>query len=356
MTAPSLYDFARGDAPFTYPPLAALLLRPLAEVPVPLLQTLWTLVTVAAVTVMAFLAVRAYVGHSGDAAPDDEPCGPRLTPNRLTSGLAGWVALALALSAPFSSNVRFGQVSVFLAVLVLIDLLVLRRTRWGGVLTGLAAAVKLTPLIFVALLFLAGRRRAAVTAAATFAVGTALGAVARPADSRRFWTSQIFDVGRLGHITSAGNQSLNGMLLRLHLPAEPRFLLALALGGAIAAAALRRAARAARAGDWLTAAIIAGAASIVLSPVSWTHHQFWLVLGILLPVRGHRARVAWIVLVIICMILPVTALGGPLWTNARLLLAIGISAVLCIRPVELPTLQRRPSAGTDRLGTTGGRR
>ncbi|MEV7626875.1 hypothetical protein [Actinoplanes sp. NPDC089786] len=208
----------------------------------------------------------------------------------------------------------------------------------------------------------AGVKRLAWVAAAAAAAATAGASLSRPVDDRlsdlhvyvgAVTAPSLYDFAR-GDAPFT-YPPLAALLLR-PLAEVPVPLLALALGGAIAAAALRRAARAARAGDWLTAAIIAGAASIVLSPVSWTHHQFWLVLGILLPVRGHRARVAWIVLVIICMILPVTALGGPLWTNARLLLAIGISAVLCIRPVELPTLQRRPSAGTDRLGTTGGRR
>ena len=69
------------------------------------------------------------------------------------------------------------------------------------------------------------------------------------------------------------------------------------------------------------ALIIVGVAGVVLSPVSWTHHQIWLVLAVLLPM-GVPARL----LTLAVMILPVTAPGGPVLENARLLLAVGLIA------------------------------
>jgi alpha-1,2-mannosyltransferase len=103
--------------------------------------------------------------------------------------------------------------------------------------------------------------------------------------------------------------------------------------GAVAAVALRRAGRLSRAGDWLSATMVVGAASIVVSPVSWTHHQAWLVLAALLPVRGSaRAQAGWSAAVLAVMILPVTALGPPLWSNARMLTAIIVACVIPIRP------------------------
>ena len=341
VSSPGLYDFIRGDAPFTYPPFAALLFRPLADLAVATVQVLWTAATIATVAFVAFLAAN-YLSATAS------------TPNLLPRN-AGWLALALMLSAPFSSNIRFGQVSIFLTAAVLIDLLALRRTRWSGVLIGVAAAIKLTPLIFIPMLFLAANRQAALRATATFAACTTAAAIASPTETWRFWTEEIFHVSRLGHITSPGNQSLNGMLLRLDLPPDPRTAITITVGGAIAAAAIYRASQAAKNNDWLTAATITGAASVVLSPVSWTHHQTWLVLAAFLPLTtrlpasGRLPRItpsqaAWPITVLAVMLLPITALGTPLWTNARLFLAIAVAALIPFPSTSRRDPERRPSS------------
>ena len=48
---------------------------------------------------------------------------------------------------PMSQTVAFGQINVYLTLLVLVDALVLmpRRSRWTGIGVGLAMAIKLTP-------------------------------------------------------------------------------------------------------------------------------------------------------------------------------------------------------------------
>ncbi|MEV8509415.1 glycosyltransferase 87 family protein [Actinoplanes sp. NPDC051475] len=316
----SLYDFmSAGHAPFTYPPFAGLLFLPLADVPVLPLQLLWTLATIAAVALTALLLDR------------------RRAPA---------YALVLALSAPVSSNLKYGQISLFLAAAIVADVLALRRSRWQGALIGVAAAIKLTPLIFIPMLWLAGRRRAAVTAASTFLACALAAAIALPGDSWRFWTSEVFHVSRLGYISSVGNQSLNGVLMRFDVPGPARSWIALTVGGGIAATGLWHAARLGRQGQWLPALIITGAASVVLSPVSWTHHQLWLVLAALLPVRGKL----WPVLVVALMVMPVTALGPPAWSNSRLLLAVAITVVA---PMFLKDSPRSAEGGVRRSGLFG---
>jgi alpha-1,2-mannosyltransferase len=308
----SLYDFiSAGDAPFTYPPFAGLVFLPLAGAPAFALQLGWTLATLAVVAGLARLLSRRQ---------------------------APACALVLVLSAPVASNLKFGQVSLFLAAMIAVDVLALRQSRWQGLLIGLAAAIKLTPLIFIPMLWLAGRRRAALLASATFATCGALAALALPGDSWRFWTTEMSHVSRLGHITGIGNQSLNAALLRLELSAPARSAIVLLAGGAIAALALHRAAVRARAGDWFSALVLTGTAGVVLSPVSWTHHQVWLVLAALLPVAGPAwVRRAWPVLVLVVMLLPVPALGPPLWSNSRLLLAVTITVLLPLsRPRAAP--------------------
>jgi alpha-1,2-mannosyltransferase len=299
----SLYDFiSASHAPFTYPPFAGLLFWPLTLVPTLPLQIGWTLATIAAV---------AWTAHVVTSRPAGVPL----------------VGLVLMVSAPVSSDIRYGQVSVFLAAAVATD--VLRPSRWQGILIGLAAAIKLTPLIFIPMLWVAGRRVAAATAAGTFAAAGALAGLALPEDSWRFWTVEVSHVSRLGYVTSVGNQSLNGALLRLGVSTPVRSAAVVIVGGGVAVLALRRAAQLGRAGDWLSALVVVGAASIVLSPVSWTHHQVWLVLAILLPVRGPAwARRMWIGGVLVIMLLPVTALGPLLWSNARLLMAVVVAAGL----------------------------
>ena len=121
--------------------------------------------------------------------------------------------------------------------LIMVDVLALRRTPRAGTLIGLAAAIKLTPLIFIPLLWFAGRRRAALTAAATFGGGAAVAAAALPGDSWRFWTTEVFTVSRLGHITSVGNQSLNGALMRLDAGPGLRSVVVPVIGGAPCGAA-----------------------------------------------------------------------------------------------------------------------
>ncbi|WP_203842324.1 glycosyltransferase 87 family protein [Winogradskya humida] len=321
----SLYDFvSAGNAPFTYPPFAGLVFLPLADVAVPLLQCLWTLGTLVTVVLVAQMVARE------------------------TALPAPALAFVLILSAPISSNFKYGQVSVFLAAMITADVLLLRGRRAHGVLIGVAAAIKLTPLIFIPMLWLAGRRRAAVTAAATFTTCGAVAALALPGDSWRFWTTEITQVSRLGYITSVGNQSLNGVLMRFGISAADRSLVVVVVGGGIALLASVQAGRVARRGDWLSAVVITGSASVVLSPVSWTHHQVWLVLAALLPLRG-RIRGYWMALVLAVMLLPVTALGPPVWSNIRFLLAV---AVTTVAPFLLVSPDRRDELGLGSVGVT----
>lgn len=326
-----LYDFAAGNgAPFTYPPFAALVLSPVVLVDEGVLRWLWTAATVAVVGYLAWLVA------SADGVP-------RLVPRRIATPL---VALLLFASAPVSSNIRFGQVSVFLVVLILIDCLRVAPSRWGGVATGAAAAVKLTPLIFVPFYWFAGRRRACLTALGSIVAGTLLAWLVLPKESVRFWFGEIWNVDRVGNIATGGNQSINGVLLRLDAPDAVRTVIVGVLGLAVVAAAMVRAVRAYRNAAPLTAAVIVGAAGLAVSPVSWTHHQVWLVLAALLAV-SHRRRtnLMWAAAVAALMILPVTSIGaglpgGVVTGNARVLLALAVAVA-----VPFVAVRRVPAGG-----------
>ena len=131
--------------PFTYPPFAAVTMVPLALLPAWLAAALWTGASVGALAAVVVVVRRAL----GRPAP-------------------GWLVALLTAAAvalePVWQNLAFGQVNVLLMLAVLVDLLGPER-RWSGVLVGIAAGVKLTPLLFVVLLVLVGRRTAAGRAA-----------------------------------------------------------------------------------------------------------------------------------------------------------------------------------------------
>jgi alpha-1,2-mannosyltransferase len=295
----ALYSYgAPNGGPFTYPPFALLLFWPVGWLPLAVLRVVWTVVTCAAVVGLAAVLFRR---------------------------MPWLAALALLVSAPLQSNLRFGQVSVFVVLVALVDAAGLVPQRWRGVLVGLAAAVKLTPLVFVPYFLVTGQRRAALRATGAFLAAAALAAVVLPGDSVDFWTHAVFTTSRVGDVASAGNQSLNGMLLRMPVLPSHREVALAALCAVVCGAALYRS-------KWLydlnrpvEAAVTTGCASLAVSPVSWTHHQVWTVLaGLLLFTRRDLPRRTAAVVVLLAMTWRVPGLSGFLSTNARGLCAVGI--------------------------------
>ncbi|MBM7807091.1 alpha-1,2-mannosyltransferase [Geodermatophilus bullaregiensis] len=259
-----LYDFTHGRSPygFTYPPFAALLVVPMAALPFWAVASAHTLLNVAVLAGLARWLVVPVARRHGWPLPFT------------------WVAAVpvLFVLEPVRETMGFGQVNLFLAALVLADVAAVRRgSRWAGVGTGLAAAVKLTPGLFVVYLLLTGRRRAAGVAVATAAGATLLAAAVAPATSWRFWTETLWQTERVGRLDKTSNQSLLGALARLVDPGEPPRAVWLVLAVGALALVLTRAVRAARAGDDLTGVALTGLAACLVSPVSWSHHFVWLV-------------------------------------------------------------------------------
>ncbi|WP_146605629.1 glycosyltransferase 87 family protein [Micromonospora craterilacus] len=332
-----LYDFAAEatGAPFTYPPFAGLLFAPLALPPFAVIAVIWSVATFAVVVAVAVAAVRRSEFRATGT--------PWLTP---------LFALALFASSPISSNFRFGQISVFLVAAVLADVLRLVPERYRGILTGVACAVKLTPLVFVPYFWFSGQRRAAVTSVAAFVACTGIAWLVLPDESVRFWFTEIWNVNRVGNIETGGNQSLNGALLRWGLPDLIRSSVVAVVGSAIVVLALIRATRAYRNDQPLAAAVLVGAAGLVFSPVSWTHHQVWLLLAALLAVSARpRWSLLWPAVVLVVMILPVTSRGaslpgGFLLGDARLWLAVAVAVFIPFVAVRRVPAESPVEAGT----------
>lgn len=267
-----LYDGGAVEAaglPFTYPPFAAVLMAPLTELPPVLLAAGW-----AAASVAALLAVLRL-----------------LLPAWPPSGVVALTAGALLLE-PVWQSLSFGQVNLFLLLLVSYDVLRPDR-RTAGVLIGVAAGIKLTPLVFVALLVLAGRRVPAVRAVAAFAGTVAVGFLAAGSDSATYWTHTLWDPTRIGGLSFTSNQSVNGVLVRL-LGHEPPTLLWLAAAGAAAGGLLVLGQLWWRRGEPGLALVLGALAMLLASPVSWSHHWVWAApAAVVLWRRSRPIAVAW---------------------------------------------------------------
>jgi alpha-1,2-mannosyltransferase len=259
---------------FTYPPFALFFLAPLSAVS--LHAAAWMIDVLGALALVLTLALSARRATSWTWAR----CWV------LASLLGGVSYLALE---PVRSTALLGQVNLLLLALVVVDLLAV--PRWcRGILIGVAAAVKLTPLVFVLYLVLAGERRAAIRASVTFAATTALLWLVRPADSRAFWLHQAFSPSRRGASRSVTNQSFWGLVGRL--PASDgwlRLALWLALCALTVGVGCLVARRCLRAGRELDAILAIAVTGLLVSPISWTHHWYWVAL-IPVAMLATRAR------------------------------------------------------------------
>jgi alpha-1,2-mannosyltransferase len=268
--------------PFSYPPIAAVVLSPLSLVPIAVAGAVLTLLSIALTALVLRMFLRSVAG-------------PRA---------GSWWTLAWLLPVglflePVRNTLDYGQVNIALMALVTADCLT-PNPRWPrGAAVGLAAAVKLTPAAFVLFFLCRGDRRAAGTAAVSFAAATAAGFLLAWHDSVRYWTSIVFQPGRAGDLIYAANQSLQAVLGRAGLdpstPAGTAVWLALCVVVVVLAACAMRDALARSADAW--ALSLNAFAALLISPISWSHHWVWAVPGLLtLAVisrqRRHRAGLA----------------------------------------------------------------
>ncbi len=265
-----LYDFRYQftEYGFTYPPFAALLFSPLVATSWPVAIALGLLVNAAMVALLlrrlGWPEIRARRWHR---------------PTALVVATCG-----IMLFEPVRDTFSYGQVNLVLLVLVLADeRLLARGSRYAGIGIGLAAAVKLTPGIFLLYLVVAGKRRAAAVAAGTAAAATALAALIAPGASRVFWTDALWDTERVGKLAYVSNQSLRGVLARLDVPHASAWWLGLV--AVVLAVWAVRARRAAAAGDHLTGFALTGIAGCLVSPVTWVHHLVWVLPALVLLAR-----------------------------------------------------------------------
>jgi alpha-1,2-mannosyltransferase len=262
---------------FTYPPFAAAQFALAAHGPEGDLAAVITVASTGALAVLCALSLGA--------------AGVRQRPETVFAV----TALAL-LTWPVAYTLHLGEVNLILAALAATDLL--RRHdghRWQGIATGLAAGIKLTPLIFAAYLLITRRVRAAATAAAAFAATVAVGIVLLPSQSRVFWLDGVFhDRYRIGDPANPPDQSLSGAVARLAGGLGPAYRWWAVAALLVGLAGITVAAWAHRRGHRLAGVTCCAVTGLLISPFSWTHHWVWAVpLLVALAAAAWRLRSAW---------------------------------------------------------------
>ena len=259
---PYLGTYTVHRLPFTYPPFALPVLAPLSWVPFA-----WSQAVLWIVSIGAGCAAVVIVG-GGRAALK--------SPHAWLTSL-GWVCAAVLILEPMRSAIDYGQIEVVLMFVIVVDLLVV-PTPARGIILGLAAAVKLTPLVFILVFVVRGDRKSSLRTLATFVGVTAAMWIVDPSLSHIFWTQDVRAPGRTGPVAYPGNLSWYGIDHRWPFPSSgsPVAWALLCLGSVGVGTFLAwRCARMSRP-SWTV--IVIALTGLLISPISWSHHWVWLLL------------------------------------------------------------------------------
>ncbi len=267
---------------FTYPPFAALVFMIVSVPAWPVMERLWVAVNIMALLI-ALWATFGSLGYRTAA---------------VRAGATLLVAAVVFWTEPVQRTLFLGQIELVLLALVLWDLGQPDRRWWKGAGIGLAAGIKLVPLIFIPYLVLTRRFRQAAVAAGTFAATILAGFAVLPGDSVRWWWHGLFlQGGRTGFVAWEGNQSLRAIITRFAgsvAAAAPAWLV---IAAVTTVAGLGCAALLDRYGHRMLGALACALTGLLVSPISWDHHWVWIVPGIAVAahygVRASRRAAGW---------------------------------------------------------------
>ncbi len=282
MDGSDVYAARPGVLPFNYPPFAAVAFVPLALVGLPVAKVLFT-----AATLGAYAASLTAVRRSAE----------------ISWGAIVFVGLLGLSLEPVVRALVLGQIGVILMALVLTDLFLV-PPRFRGVLIGVAAGVKLTPALFV-LCLVVRRDWASVGRAAGAALATiGIGWLAAPQSSQRYWLGGFDKLDRFGDLAfTSVNQSLTSFVARLvGSPSSPLLWAACVAAAALTVAVVTNLVRR---GDWLGVTLAVAGATLMISPISWTHHWVWAV-----PLIAHLVGAGR---VFIAAAVAIVTFAAPMW-------------------------------------------
>jgi alpha-1,2-mannosyltransferase len=348
-----LYDWGGYSAvalKFTYTPFAAITFAAVSFLP-------WAVLSAGSVVVNTAALVAALWFTFG--ALGYRQRGIRLGATLLTAAATFWLQ-------PVIRTIYLGQINLVLMAAIMWDLcqpdltVSGRRRWWKGAVTGVAAGIKLVPLIFVPYLLITRRFREAAATVAGFAATVAVGFAVLPHDSSRWWVHGMFmaDGNRTGFMGWAGNQSLRAIITRfagsVAAGQDPWIVAAIIafVGGMTAAYLLDRA------GYPVPALLATALTGLLVSPVSWDHHWVWIALAVAVTAHyaiaaarspqapgGARRTARWLWALAAGMIFSFAAWPDAIWENARTLgnLSLGfLWAQANTDPVEFAQRGDRP--------------
>ncbi|WBB95613.1 glycosyltransferase 87 family protein [Solwaraspora sp. WMMA2080] len=323
----SLYDVVimsplYGPMPYLYPPLTAVLFFvPLSYLPIGAASLVWNTASLVALGAVVWMTLK--VAGVRDA--------------RVRGVLTVVVLILAAWLLPVRIQLIAGQINMFLLLLVLLDFRG-GGGRWRGVGIGIAAGLKVTPLIFIGYLVVTRQWRAAGTALGAFLGTVVAGFAVLPRDSLTYWSGLVLHSSRAGGVFDTPNQSLSGALARV-LEGEQfaRWWLVILAGVAVFGLAVARYVYL-RGSDFLgfSAAAVTG---LLVSPVSWEHHWVYVIpLLIWLACRAYQTRSAWLavatgVLVLVFTIRVFSLLGIPESPPSPMELAVWQKVVAAMFPL-----------------------
>ena len=314
-----LYNWPKSKAAlkFTYTPFAAIFFAAVSYIPWSILPRLSQLANLLLLVVAAWLTAGVLGHHPGGKYR----AGAFEWRSRLGAALLG--SAAALLTEPVFRTMYLGQVNLLLMALVIGDLAQPDGRRLKGVAVGIAAGIKLVPLVFIPYLLLTRRFRAAMMAAGTFAATVVLGFLVVPRDSSDWWLHGLFfDDSRTGFVGWGGNQSLRALLTRFDGSidgATGAWVIAALLAAVIG---LASAVLLDRAGHAMLAILATALVGLLDSPISWDHHWVWVVPGMMAAAHyawrawqaGQRRAARWCAALAVALLLIFAAWPGALWS------------------------------------------
>lgn len=281
----------QGGWLFTYPPFAAVLFGLLDILPAAVATGLLVGGSIVALARISFLVSRGIVER---LATRWLVAHPEAVRDAVAFASATGILLLAIASEPVRGTIGFGQINILLAWLVVEDFLGwgTRRSWRAGVLTGIAAGIKITPALLLIPRLLAGDWQGARNGVLAGAATVAISAAVVPWQIWDYYTRWLWDTTRPGDPWYAWNQSLTGTAYRLageHGAAALKWLLI----GLAAAAGLYVATVALRVGDRAGAVLLGSLTIYLVSPITWYHHL------VLIP-----ALCAWLLAVDCCWLPP----------------------------------------------------
>ena len=269
---------------YIYPPLLAVLLRPLIALPYSAVAAVWFVLSAGAL-VAALWHLRPFV--------------------QLPWRIYGWVCAAAFFLPPVHHTLQHGQITHFLFLMIVSGAV---GSTGAAVWVGIAAALKVFPATLAGVYALSGRWAALVTMAGSAAILTLAGVLAEPAATVDFFT-------RVGPQLSVepplapNNQSVTAVMARWF---EPHWFVtpiadapvvgrgAAYLATLVVIGLTFRALVAIRRADGAMVQLwrfsLALTATLIVSPIVWDHYYLLLLLPVAVLFRGSEDRTVRVLL------------------------------------------------------------